>query len=65
MAEIIGLVTTIVNAILLAVQSCVKKVEDGVQAPFKRKETVTTGTQTAEIRRQCVWPRNTRSNHPM
>ena len=63
MAEIVGLVATIVNTILVTVQSYIKKVEDGVQAPFKKSETVDAETQTP-FKRQCVWPRNTRSNHP-
>ena len=63
MAEVIGLVATIINTILVTVQSYIKKVEDGVQAPFKKTETVDTGTQTA-FKRRCVWPRHNQSNHP-
>jgi hypothetical protein len=63
MAEIVGLVATIVNTILVTVQSYIKKVEDGVQAPFKKPETVNAGTQTP-FKRRCAWPRHNQSNHP-
>jgi hypothetical protein len=35
MAEIIGLVATVVNTIPITVQACIKKIEDDVKAPFK------------------------------
>ena len=63
MAEIVGLVAAIVNTILVTVQSYIKKVEDGVQAPFKKSDKVDAGTQTP-FKRQCVWPRHNQSNHP-
>jgi hypothetical protein len=52
MAEIIGLVATIVNAILTTTQTYIKKVEDGVQAPFKKGDKVDAETQTP-IKRRC------------
>jgi hypothetical protein len=43
----------------VTVQSYIKKVEDGVQAPFKKTATMDAETQTP-FKRRCVWPRNAR-----
>lgn len=52
MAEIIGLVASIVNTILVTVQAYIKNVEDTVKAPFNTKSTAEVGTQTVH-KRQC------------
>jgi len=46
MAELIGLVTTVMITILNAVQTSVKKVEDGVKSPFIKPHKVNKSTQT-------------------
>jgi hypothetical protein len=46
MAELIGLVSTVLITILNAVQTSVKKVEDGVKSPFVKPQKVNKSTQT-------------------